>query len=84
MPFGSRLTNSLRQIRSVSLSANDSITVVMLTRGRRQLHTIFELHFGEFCDVYDDRYASRTKGCWNRMHVAIGPMVVMQITAPRS
>ncbi|MEE8442049.1 MAG: hypothetical protein V3S41_10020 [Spirochaetia bacterium] len=27
-------------------------------RGRNQLHTIFERHFNEFCDIYDERYAA--------------------------
>lgn len=29
-----------------------------IPRGRNQLHTIFERHFDEFCDLYDDKYAS--------------------------
>jgi hypothetical protein len=28
-------------------------------RGRNQLHTIFERHLDEFCDVYDERYAAK-------------------------
>ena len=27
-------------------------------RVRNQLHTIFERHFDEFCDVYDEKYAA--------------------------
>ncbi len=27
-------------------------------QGRNQLHTIFERHFNEFCDIYDERYAA--------------------------
>jgi hypothetical protein len=30
-----------------------------IPRGRNQLHTIFERHFEEFCDVYDERYAAK-------------------------
>ena len=29
-----------------------------IPRGRNQLHTIFERHLDEFCDVYDERYAA--------------------------
>ena len=29
-----------------------------IPRGRNELHTIFERHFTEFCDVYDERFAS--------------------------
>ncbi len=29
-----------------------------IPRGRNQLHTIFERYFGDFCDVYDERYAA--------------------------
>ena len=29
-----------------------------IPRGRNQLHTIFERHFDEFCDVYDERCAA--------------------------
>ncbi len=28
-----------------------------IPRGRNQLHTIFDRHLDEFCDVYDERYA---------------------------
>ena len=34
-------------------------------RGRNQLHTIFERHFDEFCDVYDERFAT-TYGLFRR------------------
>ena len=30
-----------------------------IARGRNQLHTIFERHFDDFCDLYDEKYASR-------------------------
>jgi hypothetical protein len=30
-----------------------------IPRGRNQLHTIFERHLEEFCDVYDERYAAK-------------------------
>jgi hypothetical protein len=26
-------------------------------RGRNELHTIFERHFGDFCTRYDEKYA---------------------------
>jgi len=29
-----------------------------ISRGRNQLHTIFQRHFGEFCEVYDEKYAA--------------------------
>lgn len=29
-----------------------------MLRGRNQLHTVFERHFNEFCDVYHERYAT--------------------------
>jgi len=29
-----------------------------IPRGRDQLHTIFECHFGDFCDANDERYAA--------------------------
>ena len=28
-------------------------------RGRNVLHTIFEKHFTDFCDVYEDQYADK-------------------------
>jgi hypothetical protein len=28
-------------------------------RGRNQLHTIFDRHLDEFCDVYDEKYAAK-------------------------
>lgn len=30
-----------------------------IPRGRNQLHTIFERHLDEFCDVYDERYGAK-------------------------
>ena len=30
-----------------------------IPRGRNQLHTIFDRHLGEFCDVYDEKYAAK-------------------------
>ena len=30
-----------------------------ITRGKNQLHTIFEKHFSEFCDQYDERFAQK-------------------------
>ena len=32
-----------------------------ITRGKNQLHTIFEKHFSEFCDQYDERFARNTE-----------------------
>ena len=29
-----------------------------LPRGRNQLHTVFERHFNELCDLYHERYAT--------------------------
>lgn len=29
-----------------------------IPRGRNRLHTILDRHLGEFCDVYDERYAA--------------------------
>ena len=30
-----------------------------IARGKNQLHTIFENHFSEFCDQYDERFAQK-------------------------
>ena len=30
-----------------------------IPRGKNQLHTIFEKHFSEFCDQYDERFAQK-------------------------
>jgi hypothetical protein len=30
-----------------------------IRRGRNQLHTIFDRHLEEFCDVYDEKYATK-------------------------
>jgi len=30
-----------------------------IPRGRNQLHTIFDRHLDEFCDVYDEKYAAK-------------------------
>ena len=30
-----------------------------IPRGRNRLHTIFDRHLEEFCDVYDERYAAK-------------------------
>jgi len=45
---------------SVSVSARPlSKAQSYLPRGRNVLHTIFEKHFTDFCDVYDEQYADK-------------------------
>ena len=35
-------------------------------RGRNVLHTIFEKHFKDFCDLYEEQYADR----YGKFHLA--------------
>ena len=42
---------------ALASSHNQSPTSKYIPRGRNHLHTIFEQHFAEFCDQYEDRYA---------------------------
>jgi hypothetical protein len=42
---------------ALASSHYQSPTSKYIPRGRNQLHTIFEQHFAEFCDQYEDRYA---------------------------
>ena len=44
---------------SLALSNRQSPKSDYLLRGKNQLHEIFERHFSEFCDVYEDRYAKK-------------------------
>ena len=43
---------------SASRSAGSRAKQRYIPRGRNQLHTIFDRHFDEFCDIYDERYAA--------------------------
>jgi hypothetical protein len=42
---------------ALSSSPNQSPISKYIPRGRNQFHTIFEQHFAEFCDQFDERYA---------------------------
>ncbi len=44
---------------TVSASPTTASKAKYIPRGRNQLHTIFEKHFEDFCDRYEERYAKK-------------------------
>ena len=43
---------------SIALASGTISRHRYIPRGRNQLHTTFERHFQDFCDLYDEKYAS--------------------------
>lgn len=43
---------------STAISVATTVTNQYVPRGRNELHTIFERHFGDFCTQYDEKYAA--------------------------
>jgi len=46
-------------VASVSAAATTATNAKYISRGRNQLHIIFEKHFEDFCDQYEERYAKK-------------------------